>query len=349
MSPNRLWHSFAATLLALSALAIGFGAPSLGASGNRKEDLPPYHSAFPMPEPKLFGDGLISTGDFESHPAFTPDGRTLYFVKSTPSDRFRTILYSRFVDGGWTVPATASFSGKYTDTDPFITPDGTKLYYASNRAADDYIGSEPRDNMDLWVVERAGDTTWFQPKSLGPAVNSPSDEWSPSLAADGTVYFASERAGGRGKSDLWRCRLVNGAYGAAENLGDSVNTAGSELDVLIAADQSWILFTADGRSDGRGGSDLYVCRARAGGWSSPRNLGDKINSRANECSPLLSPDGEYFFWTSCRSFADGPFPHQLPYFEQALTYPQLLAALRRPRNGGGDLYQIDRSALGLHP
>ena len=35
MSPNRLWNGFAVALLALSALAIGFGAPSLGASGNR--------------------------------------------------------------------------------------------------------------------------------------------------------------------------------------------------------------------------------------------------------------------------------------------------------------------------
>ena len=44
-----------------------------------------YASTQPMPTPMIFGDGVISTGDFESHPTFTPDGLTLYFLKSTPT------------------------------------------------------------------------------------------------------------------------------------------------------------------------------------------------------------------------------------------------------------------------
>ena len=339
-SPHRLASLLAALSLALPALVIGFGARYGGAAGKGQQDLPPYHSPFPISAPVLFGNSFISTGDFESNSVFMPGGRTLYYVKSTPDFRFRTIVQTQFVDGGWTIPRIASFSGKFSDSDPFIRPDGSRLYFASNRPAQDYIGAEPRDNTDIWVVERIGDTTWSEPKGPGGAVNTPSNEWFPTLASDGTIYFGSERSGGKGKCDLWRCRLVNGAYRAAENLGDSVNTANDELQPLIAPDQSWFIFTAGGRADSHGGTDLYISYARGYGWSRPRNLGAPINSVANEYSPSMSPDGEYFFWTSCRSFADTTVA-------EALEYPQLLVNLRRPMNGLGDLYQIDRAALGI--
>ena len=51
---------------------------------------PTYQSTQPIKTPVIFGEVIISTGDYESHPAFTPDGRTLYFVKSTPTFSFWT-------------------------------------------------------------------------------------------------------------------------------------------------------------------------------------------------------------------------------------------------------------------
>ena len=102
-----------------------------------------------------------------------------------------------------------------------------------------------------------------------------------------------------------------------------------------------MIFTSD-RPGGRGGSDLYVSYRRGDRWSKPVNLGEPVNSAADELSPRNSPDGEYFFWASCRSFAEGTR-------NRAWEYPELLARLRRTRNGLGDLYQIDRSALGIHP
>jgi WD40 repeat protein len=343
-TPPQRSRQLSAVVMALAALgALGAMALDVGhgsAAGQDRDDLPPYHSPNPIREPRLFAEGVVCTGDYESYPAFAPGGRTLYFVKSTPDDRLGTIVYTRFADGGWTIPRVASFSGKFADADPFIAPDGKKLYYASRRPPEDYIGAEGVDNMNLWVVDRVTDTTWSVPKSLGPAVNGPANETFPTLAADGTLYFASDRAGGKGGVDLWRSRLVSGAYGAPENLGDSVNTAANEIEPLIAPDQSWLVFAARGRADGRGGADLYVSRPRAAGWSRPRDLGDPIDSPEDDFSPHLSPDGEYFFWTSCRSFADQPADH-------ALQYNEFLGSIRRVRNGLGDLYQIDLKALDL--
>jgi hypothetical protein len=45
----------------------------------------PYASDKPLSEPAIFAEGIVSTGDFDSHPAFSPDDKTLYFLRSTPN------------------------------------------------------------------------------------------------------------------------------------------------------------------------------------------------------------------------------------------------------------------------
>src|SRR5512132_4347278 len=73
----------------------------------------PYASDKPISESAIFAEGIISAGDFDSHPAFTPDGRTLYFVRSTPDFSLWTILVSQYQDGKWQTPEVAHFSGQY--------------------------------------------------------------------------------------------------------------------------------------------------------------------------------------------------------------------------------------------
>lgn len=310
------------------------------AADEETKSLPPYHSPFPISDPKLFANASVSTTDFESHPGFMPGGRTLFYVKSTPDYRFRTIVSTTFAADAWSIPVVAPFSGKFEDGDPFIANDGSRMFYSSNRPAEDYIGAEPAKHLDLWVVGHAADSGWGTPKNLGTPVNSEHNESTPAIAADGTIYFGSDRPGGKGGGDLYRCRVANDVYGPAENLGDSINTGGMEGDPWIAPDQSYLIFAAKERAGGRGGADLYVSYARGNGWTKPVNLGDKINSPLDDFSPRVSPDGEYFFWTSCRSFATTIPP-------QPWEFPALLARIRRTKNGLGDIYQIDLKELGL--
>ena len=142
---------------------------------------------------------------------------------------------------------------------------------------------------------------------LGSAVNSSESEWFPTVSKDGTLYFGSDRAGGKGRTDIWRSKLVNGKYGQPENLGDAINSPASEVEPLIAADESFMIFAAAGRAGGQGAFDLYVSHNRDGVWTKAENLGEKINSSAWDFSPKISPDGKYFFFTSNRGFADQPW------------------------------------------
>ena len=149
-----------------------------------------------LSEPKIFGEGVISTRDYESSITLAPDGSVAYFVKSTPDLSFRVIVMSRLEKGKWTTPEVAPFSGEYSDSDPCFSPDGTKLYFASRRPVE---GTAPKPDNDIWVVEKTG-SGWGAPRHL--SVNTASQETSPAVTADGTLYFSSNRPGGKGGPDI---------------------------------------------------------------------------------------------------------------------------------------------------
>jgi Tol biopolymer transport system component len=295
----------------------------------------PYSSKQPILSPKIFGDGVISTGDDESHPAFTPDGQTLYFLKNTPLFNHWTIVLSHYAKGKWSTPMVAPFSGQYSDADPFITADGRKFFFISSRPVD----GKSKQDTDIWMMESTA-TGLSEPKHLGIPINSDTNEWFPTVANNGTLYFGSERSGGKGRADIWRSKLINGKYSEPENLGDTINSAASEVEPFIAPDESFMIFAAAGRADSKGAFDLYISYNTKGGWTKPENLGDTINSSGWDFSPKISPDGKYFFFTSNRGFADKPL-------EKKLTYEELIARLHNSHNGLRDIYQVEISALKL--
>jgi hypothetical protein len=292
--------------------------------------------AAPLDQPALFAPGVISTGGFETHPAFAPDGRAVYFVKSTPGFTSWTICVSRLVNGKWAAPEVAPFSGQYSDADPFITADGAHLYFISTRPLEP--GGAAKD-LDIWVMDRSA-TGWGAPRRLPEPVNSSASEWFPTIAANGTIYFGSDRPGGQGRNDLYRARLTQGQY-ASENLGAAVNSATNEFEPLIAPDESFLIFMGGGRAGGRGGTDLWVTYNQSGTWTAPVGLGDGVNSPASEYSPAFSPDRTRFFWGSTRETIETG--------QRRVTYKELNERLSSPGNGLGDIYEMDATALHLQP
>jgi Tol biopolymer transport system component len=319
-------------LLVCLLLVLIFGLVSGGAQ-ERAKSANGYSLSESLLTPRVFGEGVFSTDAYDITPTFTPDGRTAFFTVSNPSYRRHTLLLTHFSNGKWQTPEVAPFSGQWSDADPFISHDGSKLYFISNRPV---TGNTPKRDFDLYVVEKtvAG---WGVPKNLGAPLNSDASELYITVTTNGTIYFVTSLPGGLGQGDIYRAPLVNGQYAKPENLGPTINSPGHDTTPYIAPDESYLIF-ASTRPNGVGDQDLYVSYRREGVWTQAVNLGPKINSPTRDYCPLVSPDGKYLFFSSDRGF---PFP----YDGKQLTYRELMNRFRSLDNGLGNVYQVELAAV----
>lgn len=282
----------------------------------------------------MLAPGFVSTMDDDSHPTLSPDGRTLYFLKNTPSFDLWTIVESSWQGDRWGPIRTVPFSGQYPDGDLVFQADGQRALFVSSRP----VNGKPRTDTEIWAIERTA-AGWSEPRHV-PELSGPGDEWFPTLTADGSVVFGSTRDGGKGGCDLWRSQWRDGRFQPPVNLGAPLNTAAEEIEAFIARDESYIVFAAKGRPDSLGQYDIYVSERRGGVWREPRNAGEPINSTGWDFSPRMTPDGRYFTFTSNRGFGSKPLARRLDFAE-------LQQRLRAPGNGLRDIYVVDKRALGL--
>jgi Tol biopolymer transport system component len=284
---------------------------------------------------ELFAEGVISTPEYELNAAFTPDGNTFYFAKSAPDFSFWTLVESKLVDGKWTAPEILPFSGKYSDADPFVSPDGSKLYFISNRPVND--SSAASKDLDLWVVDRKPNG-WGVPKHLDTIVNTNRPEWFPCVSSSGTLYFSAVRPDSKGGFDIYRSKLVNGNYYTPENLGDSINTKFFEIEAYVPPDESYIIFCSYNRPDGLGNSDMYISFNNNGIWSNARHLEAPINSSGEDRHMTVTPDGKFLVFTSTRNGFETPLSAKLTYSD----YQKKLASIY---NGLGNIFRVPMSAV----
>ena len=221
----------------------------------------------------------ISSPLFESHAAFDPRTGDLLFVRSNKEFRGWRILTSHCSPRGWTEPRPAAFAAPGLEADPFFTADGRWLYFISTRAT----GSSSSGDLDIWRMKRDRAGHWGAPERLPEPVNSSGAEWFPRPAPDGWLYFGSDRAGGGGKTDIWRARMDAKGKWDVENLGPSINGPGNEYEALPSPDGKRLIVEAD---------DGYFESDRLGnGWSPRRRLGPQINTNGSEIGAVFSPTG----------------------------------------------------------
>jgi len=290
------------------------------------------------PVPRLLAPGVISTGDIEFGPALSPDGKTLYFCKGSPGNRrVMWIVVSRLENGAWTTPEVAPFSGRYTDIDPTFSPDGRSLFFASTRPTE---GIEPKKDFDLWVMEKTA-AGWGNPRNLGAPVNGAGSETTTSVAADGTLYIGASGRDGTARTGrrLYRSKLVDGKYEAPEPLPAPIDAGEEDSNQYVSPDGRLMIYLSK-----RPGAEsaLYVSYFENGGWSTPDSIGARLNAEFSPYTPLVSPDGRTFYFTSVKGVFDKP-----PI--ASMSYAKFLEAIRSPGNGLGDIYSVGIEALNLRP
>jgi hypothetical protein len=289
-------------------------------------------------QPELYGAGLFSTGQWDFFMAFSPDqGRVLFCRANDDFTSYQIYETRRDERGLWSAPTMPKFDGAWSNADPHIAPDGRTVFFISNRPAPGK--AEPESTLDIWFARLGQDGEWGDAEPVGAPVSMPGDEWSPSVAANGNLYFGADRPGGVGHNDIWMARRVGDHYEAPVNLGEAINTPAGEVEPWIAPDESYLIFSARGRKDGIGGFDLYLSRRNQGAWGPPRLLGHGVNTPQLDFNQSVSPDGKYLYFSSTRPYT-GPQPRQV---DSAASSSALVGI----GNGKGDIYRIPLRALGL--
>jgi hypothetical protein len=256
------------------------------------------------PTPQIFAPGVVSGPANDGSPAFSPDGNTIFFTRSTAN--WRAIVESHLVNGHWTQPVLAPFSGEWPDSSPAMSPDGSYLVFESNRPAIPMAsrstegGAIPGVVSNLWRVDRVS-SGWRKPTRLPDTVNLVGQSmWKPSIAADGTIYFVSiDKKGGK---RLFSSPYKNGAYQQAEPLSFSDGTT-LDVDPEIAPDSSFLVFCSAGRLAGDSKDHLFIVRRKAEGWGAVvpiRYDGDDKNGYSTDDEPHLVPDHRTLYFSSDR-------------------------------------------------
>jgi len=237
----------------------------------------------------VFAPGIISmNGHSKTYITFTPDGNECYFSEWAADFSTAKIFYTKRENYIWSPQVEAPFSvGNYVAC-PFLTSDGSKLYFNS--------GGTP----DIWMVQRT-DSGWSDHEVLPAPMNTSSYwDYAYSETIDGRAYFASNRPGGQGAHDIWRIMNIPGQPSQVVNLGPAVNSAQTDYCPYVAPDGSYLLFVSE-RPGKHTSEDIYVTFNKGNDeWTSPINLeksGARININGGCADPTLSPDGRYLFFS----------------------------------------------------
>lgn len=270
--------------------------------------------------------------------ALSRDGTEAYFTIQSMDGTISQLASMKKTDGEWQPASLLHFCDKFQYLEPFLSQDDNRLYFVSNRPIN-ISGTEAKD-YDIWFVQRKNtQSSWSEPIRMEAPVNSERDEFYPSIAENGNLYFTMVHPDGFGKDDLYVSTWNGNKYEEPTLLPAEINSEGYEFNAFIATDESFLLFTKYNTEDGLGSGDLYVSKRDANGsWQKAENLGPEINSKYMEYCPYYDNQTKTLYFTSRRNDL---MPKNFTDIEALQQY------LKEGANGQSKVYQV-KINLGAH-
>ncbi|EMR01258.1 OmpA family protein [Cesiribacter andamanensis] len=237
----------------------------------------------------------VNTEFTEYNPVVSADESLMAYTLLKPADSrssqkaLEQIMLVKKEGGSWSAPQPLKVSNFNAGT-AGLSADGQQMI----------IYLQDNTGGNLYLLKRSGDS-WGKPQEMPGDLNSRFVETTASITPDGkTIYFASNRPGGRGGMDIYKTELQpNGSWGRAQNLGPQINTEADEDAPFIHPDGRTLYFTSNGRGS-LGGNDVFRTHLLAGQWSIPQNMGYPINTVANESYFTLTADGSRAYFSTDR-------------------------------------------------
>ncbi len=224
----------------------------------------------------------------------------IYFTIESYRKEYSFIAFIKKTGNNWSDPEIVSFSGEFKDLEPFLSPDGLKLFFASNRNAS---STDVKKDIDIWYVQRATlNDKWSDPISVGETINTNKNEFYPSVTNKGDLFFTAEYSSSKGKEDIYVSRFINNEYTKPVPLSSAINSEKYEFNAYVSPHEKVIIFTSYGRKDDLGRGDLYISKKdKNGNWLPAKNLGDRINSKNLDYCPFIDINTSVLYFTSSRS------------------------------------------------
>lgn len=234
--------------------------------------------------PRLLAPSLLASPAQEYNGTFSPDGKEFYYTTDIAEQAL--IAFTQLgPDNTWSAPRVASFSGTHPEYDPLFSPDGSKLFFSSKRPIDGNTRSR------IWFVERVGNE-WSEAQVV-ELTQSGQDEYYSSITKAGTIYFNIWSNG-----NLYKAQKTDTSY-VVEELPAPLKVASGQGDPFVSPNEDYLIFRGFGE-DTFGRGDLYISFNINDQWTAPENLGEPINSTADDICPYVTPDGQLFIFASTR-------------------------------------------------
>ena len=279
----------------------------------------------PLPPAENLGPMVNSRAD-DMLPLVSPDGSTLYFARkrhpeNIGEEKRDDIWYSTLQpDGSWG-PAQhmdAPLNNEYHNYVAWVSPDGNTLLLAN-----DY--RNPKAGQQVSISRRAAGS-WSFPQTLPVNDMYNRNEFSCyHMNTEGNVLLlAIERGDTQGDMDIYvSFKRPNNAWTKPMNIGNTVNTVGTEGSVFLAADNKTIYFASNGHS-GYGGFDMFMSKRLDNtwtNWSEPLNMGPAINSSLDDFYYTIPARGDYLYFSSRQETYGGADLFRIPLPEELQPDP----------------------------
>ena len=286
-------------------------------------------------------------------PTMNVSGNILIFTKRkkilTPTKltyrENEDLYYSINYDGFWdeALPFSNVINSHCNEGSATISRDGKTLYFARCIVPDFlYDCRDCMGSCDIYESHMDEDGKWSIAQNLGIQVNSVSWDSHPTLShTEDTLFFASDRIGGFGLSDIWYTyKLPKGGWASAKNMGAVINTRGNEVSPFYHPIHHVFYFSSNGQllNFGKKDSldftyhtyDIYKTRKLEGLWQEPKNIGPLVNGPGDEYYFAIDSKSRDLFYS--KSEIDNLanldlFSFPLPMEAQPLAYTKVKGSL----------------------
>ena len=247
----------------------------------------------------------VNTNQEEYNPFISADGKSLLFTSRRKGNSggfieelnqiASDVYWTQWKDTIWTKSKNVgpNINSESDEETVGISPAGDKIFI--------YFDNNSETFDDIGIATLKG-KMWQKPVMLPPQVNSIEYEGGATISNDGnTIYFSSTRKGGIGGIDLWMVKKDNAIWGAAINLGNSINSTYDETSPFLTLDGKKLYFASKGWNS-MGDYDIFYCQwnENENKWGQPVNIGYPINNADDNSFISFTGDERFAYMSAVR-------------------------------------------------